>query len=625
MDERYATAALVMIALLVGVVVGAGAVGVGDNEPASAAPPDLDEAPTLDTFESSEAFQEYFSDRSRYLAAPTAVETTDDAVDGDAVADEGDGGDATRRSTTNVQERALDEPDVLKTGEDAVYYSGYEMRRGDEATHILDLADPDDPSVVATIPAQGELLVVDDTLLVLGHERVWGYDVSEPADPVQAWHQPVEATVETARLHQGEVYLVLVDRPNLDGPCAMTPIGDDVIECTDVFRPNAPSEADAVYTAAQLDPASGDILARTSIVGSAHRSATYVSEEAIYLSYTRSSSTYELMSAYIAGPGSQHFDQETVEHIEWLAGLDLSERAKSYELQTTIQAYFASLDPAEREQVEEAFGEGLTAFAEERQRELSRTGITRISLDGLEVTASGEVPGYPLNQWSMDEHESHLRIATTVPGVHGTESENDVYVLDASLEITGSVQGLGETERIYSVRFEGDEGHVVTFRRIDPFYTLDLSDPANPTVEGELKIPGVSHYLHPLDADGDMVLGVGEEDGQVKLSIFDVSDRANPNELDVAILEDERMSEVNRNHRAFLQDERHGVIFIPGSEHSYVYSYANGTLEEVARVDVGGPGVRALYIGDNLYVFGGDQVIVLDETTWEERTRIDLP
>jgi uncharacterized secreted protein with C-terminal beta-propeller domain len=164
----------------------------------------------------------------------------------------------------------------------------------------------------------------------------------------------------------------------------------------------------------------------------------------------------------------------------------------------------------------------------------------------------------------------------------------------------------------------------VTFRRIDPFYTLDLSDPHDPIVEGELKIPGFSTYLHPLDDDGDLVLGVGEQDGKVKLSTFDVSDRRNPVELDAKILANEHFSAVNQNHRAFLQDERHGVFFLPGGEASYVYSYADGRLEEVARVNIGGPGVRAMYVDDYLYVVGPEELVVLDETTWEVETRVDV-
>ena len=94
------------------------------------------------------------------------------------------------------------------------------------------------------------------------------------------------------------------------------------------------------------------------------------------------------------------------------------------------------------------------------------------------------------------------------------------------MKIEGSVVDLGQGERIYSVRFIEDKGYVVTFKQVDPFYVLDLSDPMNPEKKGELKIPGYSSYLHPITKD--KILGIGEENNKVKISLFDVSDPADP-------------------------------------------------------------------------------------------------
>ncbi len=120
------------------------------------------------------------------------------------------------------------------------------------------------------------------------------------------------------------------------------------------------------------------------------------------------------------------------------------------------------------------------------------------------------------------------------------------------------------------------------------------------------------------------MLGIGQEDRHPKATLFDVSDPTDPGELDSEILSGEYGSDISRTHTAFLQDEAHGVFFMPASQGSYVFDYEGGDLEEVARVDVGGSGTRAMYVGDRLYVFGEDQAVVLDETTWTEETRIDL-
>ncbi|MBZ6495207.1 beta-propeller domain-containing protein [Natrinema longum] len=652
MASRRRLIAVALAALLVGSVLGAGLTALtdegtaGTDDERAGSPIDGAGEPELTTFASDEAFAAYFDDQSRTgrVSGPSpitrgggpdvTVETeqdvameADDAADGGSgvtTAPSGDGGGGEPRySETNVQEAALDEPDVLKTDGESVYYAGYRYASSWEETSVVDVSDPADPEAVGSIPLSGELLLTGETLVVLGDEAAAGYDVSDPADPQREWRTDLEASVETARLFDGDLYLVLVDRPGSD-PCPIEPYGDRAIECTDVVRPAADADADAVYTAARVDPETGTLESEESVVGSRSLSATYVSENGIYLSYTRSTGQYELRHSYLTSEnGTALVDAETRERVAALESLGISDRAKAVELRAILDDWYAGMDDEERDAARRAFEEGLAAHAEANQRDLTTTGIVRIDIDGeLTADASGEVPGTPLDQFSMDEHDAHLRIATTIPRTHGADSENDVYVLDSDLETVGSVTGLGIDERVYSVRFDGDEGHVVTYREIDPFYTLDLSDPTDPVVEGKLKLPGFSEYLHPLE--DDLVLGVGQEDRRPKVTLFDVSDREDPVELDSKILEDERYSDVSRTHTAFLQDEDHGVFFVPGSDDSYVFDYRGGDLEEVARVDVGGRGTRAMYVDDYLSVFGGDEVVVLDERTWEVASRLDL-
>ena len=194
----------------------------------------------------------------------------------------------------------------------------------------------------------------------------------------------------------------------------------------------------------------------------------------------------------------------------------------------------------------------------------SATGLHAFSTEQAGETAyvgSGEVPGYLLNQWSLSEHEGTLRAATTSmpPWDGGGRSESAVRTLrerDGRLVQVGAVGGLGRGERIYAVRYIGDTGFVVTFRQVDPLYTLDLSDPARPRVVGELKVPGYSAYLHPV-GDG-LLLGVGQdatEDGRatgVQLSLFDVSDLAHPVRVDQFGVGRDSYTEVEGDHRAFL-------------------------------------------------------------------------
>ena len=230
-----------------------------------------------------------------------------------------------------------------------------------------------------------------------------------------------------------------------------------------------------------------------------------------------------------------------------------------------------------------------------RQR---RTSIHRFDISGAEANyeASGEVMGVIHNQFSLSEHNGHLRVVTTVGGPWGDESESHVRVLSTDGDVlaeVGSVGNIGRGEQVQSVRFAGEVGYVVTFRQIDPFYTIDLSDPANPEILGELKIPGFSSYLHPIS--DTLVLGVGsdaDEDGRVtgaKVSLFDVSDLTAPREVAVWTAPD-GWNDVGWDHRAFLWWAPESLAVIPVTvwndwSGAVVLRVADGTITEVGRVD----------------------------------------
>jgi uncharacterized secreted protein with C-terminal beta-propeller domain len=237
----------------------------------------------------------------------------------------------------------------------------------------------------------------------------------------------------------------------------------------------------------------------------------------------------------------------------------------------------------------------------------------------MTVAASGEVPGYPIGQWALSQSGDTLRIATTVEG-YGVESENDLYTLDGDLDRMGSVRGMSDGQRIYSVRYVGDTAYVVTFRQVDPFHVIDLSDPSNPEQLGKVRLPGFSRYLHPLSED--RVLGIGQEDGRVKATVFDVSTPSDP-KVEESLRLDASYSAVGRNHRAFLIDRRYGVFFLPTERGGYVVGYEGGLSVE-RKVETRGAARRAMYIDDYMYVFGESALTVLNETDWSTAATLEF-
>ncbi|QGN46221.1 hypothetical protein GKC29_04755 [Micromonospora sp. WMMC415] len=203
--------------------------------------------------------------------------------------------------------------------------------------------------------------------------------------------------------------------------------------------------------------------------------------------------------------------------------------------------------------------------------------------------AAGTVPGWLVNQYALSEWEGHLRVATTT-GTGERTSESGVHVLrrtaDALVPV-GAVTGLGRGERIYSVRYLGGTAYVVTFRRTDPLYALDLTDHAAPKVTGELKITGYSEYLHPV-ADGRL-LGVGQEadrNGRVKgvqVSLFDVRDPARPARLD-RWHRPGGWSRAEHDPHAFLYEPGTGLLAVPVDQGVRLFRVAGDTITEQGAV-----------------------------------------
>ena len=199
-----------------------------------------------------------------------------------------------------------------------------------------------------------------------------------------------------------------------------------------------------------------------------------------------------------------------------------------------------------------------------------KTSIHRIHVEGdaIEYVASGEVPGMVLNQFSMDEYDGYFRVATTT---QGETTGNHVYILDMDLNIVGSLEGLAPGETIYSARFMGERGYLVTFKQVDPLFVIDLSDPNNPRELGYLKVTGYSDYLHPYDENH--LIGIGKETTDagefawyqgVKISLFDVSDVSNPQEISKLEIGDRGTdSPVLWDHKAFLFDKFRNLLVIP--------------------------------------------------------------
>jgi uncharacterized secreted protein with C-terminal beta-propeller domain len=404
-------------------------------------------------------------------------------------------------SGTNVQESGVDEPDTVKTDGRTLFALAGGMLHAVEAR----ATDPDMLDTLALGDGWGaSLLLHDGRLFVLGGgprgARITEVDVSNPRDLRVLRTEDFDGHIVDARLTGHTARVAISSYP------------------------------EAIAGAAELRGRPSGWLPSSTLRRA--RSGKRVTSRAVGCRSVRRPRVF-------SGAGVL-----TVYTVDLAKGLPAVDADAIFTSAETVYASERSFYAA----TQRWDGEGMTSI---HRFDTSDPDETRYG-------ASGAVPGSLLNEFSLSEHDGILRAASTVG--FGRDAESRVTTLDRQdglLVQRGAVGGLGRGERIFAVRFMGDVGYVVTFRQVDPLYTIDLADPAKPRVLGELKIPGYSAYLHPVAED--LLLGVGQDataDGGLlgmQLSLFDVSDLANPARVAQLRLSDGwSQSAVEWDHHAFL-------------------------------------------------------------------------
>ena len=254
----------------------------------------------------------------------------------------------------------------------------------------------------------------------------------------------------------------------------------------------------------------------------------------------------------------------------------------------------------------------------------SSTEILRFACEDGEITAGAmcELPGFLNDTFSLDEYQGYLRVLLTEDS---NGESNSLYILDADMQVTGAIRDLADGETIRSARFMGTIAYFVTFRQTDPLFCADLSDPDNPQILSELKLTGFSSYLHPY---GDyLLLGVGyeaeEETGSqtgVKLSMFDISEPSQVEELDKYVIKGASYFPSDYDYKALLADgEKNLIGFVCDGEY-LVFSYDEEkgfqnlltyTMSDWEYWD-GDASCRGVYAGDEFYIVDQDEVLCFD-------------
>lgn len=520
-------------------------------------------------------------------------------------------------SSTNVQVEGVDEADIVKNDGKYIY-----VLSGNKIS-IVDAYPAQDAKLLSSIKVDGspsEFFINGDKLIVFGNDykkdRITPqveagssakaiqdtnlavidripfpeyaynyayaviYDISDRDDPIEDERLVLSGSYFNSRMIGDTVYLISNEyvyyRNDVVPPCVYSVKGSGItskcMPAEDVYYFNYPDSYE-FSTIMAIDLTDNSHEEKTILKGTSQ--TMFVSQENIYIAFQKRYPWYEQQWRLLKEVVIPELPADVKEKINKVQGYEISDSSKYNEMQLIIENWLYGLTQAERLKYGEAMKDKMQQAMVRFQKELEQTTVQKISVEGkdISVKASGNVPGVPLNQFSMDEYEGYFRIATTNSQWNTERSANHVYVLGSDMSVVGKLEDLAPGERIYSARFMGDRLYLVTFRNIDPLFVIDLADPAQPSVLGKLKIPGYSDYLHPYDETH--IIGIGketEEDKEndiawqqgLKLALFDVSDVEHPKELAKYTIGDRGSdSYALHDHKAFLFSKEKSLLVIP--------------------------------------------------------------
>jgi len=432
---------------------------------------------------------------------------------------------APEHSTTNIQVAGVDEADIVKTDGEYLYVvSGPDI-------YILKAYPPYQAEVLSKIALNetygAEIYVNGDKLVVLGNRY-------------QFVHYAYPEAFRLAPSYTGEAFVKVYDVTDRANPLLRRTI---ILNGTLSGSRMIGNYVYAVVNQPAIHPSSNetdlDVMLPKIYIGDSVKEV-----QPTEISYVNVSDVFYYFTTVIAVNIIN--DAQEPSYEPFLTGATACMYVSQSNMYLTVPNTNAWITPLEAGEARE------------------ETLIYRIKLDKEKIVceAEGNVSGYVLNQFSMDEYNAFFRIATTKWTSEG--SQNSLFILDMSLNVVGKLENLAPDERIYSARFMGDRCYLVTFRQVDPFFVIDVGNQAEPKVLGYLKIPGFSGYLHPYDEDH--LIGIGKQDNNVKLSLFNVTNVTAPTETAKYVVQaDWSDSTVLMDHKAFLFDKSKQLLALPVS------------------------------------------------------------
>jgi len=507
------------------------------------------------------------------------------------------------------------QPDVLKVKDKRIFLRNSEETDND-SIGIIDTSSPQAIKIIGLINESGNFLLSKNILVVFSGNNLLGYDIKNGKNPRNIWGFKMnkEDEILANRLYDNKIYIIVKSQVNSTDPCplSLSKTQGINIDCTEIYHPANYIPVDSVFTIFTLD-LSGNLINKISFVGTSEFSSVYMTNNNIYLTYVYYSDLISFLSDFFDKDGLDIVSNEVRVKIKNLKNEDKSLQIKTDEFQSILEDYTRGLSQDAVLKLRTDLSEKLDIYSRKHIRDLERSGIVKISINDLDILARGDIPGRPLNKFSLNENNDLLRIVTKVgQGFSvGSLSSSDVYVLDDGLNVLGSILGFGSGNNICSVVFGEDKAYALPSKTHLSF-VLDLSDLKSPKRGGELNFSSLP-YLYPIN--NDLVLGIMSEGKTTKISLFDLNDANSPKEVSGYSL-DESWREVESRLNAFLLNKDHKIFFLSAQNNAYFFSYKDNVIGLSKKINMNIE--RVIYADNRFYLISKEGVFILDPVNLDE-------
>lgn len=657
----------------------------------------------LKKFASSEELKEYLKTRTENIKTYSSGLTkslgsveamsarSEDAYDSSS----GNGASASDYSTTNIQVEGVDEADIVKN--DGKYIYGITGNK----LYIMQAFPTEDAKVIYETKIEGyygqEIFVSGNKLVLLTNSykevqtiskydfmprptqseitKVVVYDITNREKPEIIETYELSGGYYDSRMIGDFVYVISNNYVYYSDAIPMPFVKSSTMKINpevyyfDSIETSYNFNTIASFNLKELEKG---LTAKSFMLGSGN--TLYVSENNIYIAYQNYNRWF--------GWGGYNFEEEEKSKffnvIVPLLDTDTQSKIEALgkdvawdKISSILEDMYNNMNENDKKSLVKKIENAVEEYEAKKEEERSKTIIHKISIkEGqIEYVNKGEVRGYLLNQFSLDEYNLSLRVATTYNAWTSQKSViyNNVYVLDENMNTVGTLEKIAPEERIYSTRFMGDKLFMVTFKQVDPLFVIDLSDKTKPEILGYLKIPGFSEYLQMYDETH--LIGIGKDTYTekeitrtkgVKVSMFDISDFENPKEVDSVTIGDEgSYSEAENDHKALLLSKNKNLLVLPITEvtgkyeydkngyftnkvwqGAYVYSLSENGFKEKGKIshdetkpkdnvyyypDYNFNVKRSIFMDENLYTISTKKIKINNLETLDEIKEIKLP